>query len=229
MLDFLRRFRDAIRRPFFHTGPANPLPPEPVLEPPQVFVPPLPTFAERRARLNAADLRLHVSIEDTHRGAKIEYHVGPANHPFQNRFADRTVSYKIPERFLIGLREHFLQANEFSRDITVPTIGSIDYQFERYPEDSMRVAISGLYNPKSDLRFPARGKLGGIGAYLELKALGHLKKMGITHLRTSYQMVSEKREDQLWRRGLEKGKTYTMKEWARRLSSPPRPRLYRAA
>ncbi len=246
MFEFLKRFGAVLRRPLFQIRTAEKRPEEPVALPILEPVTPPParmlTPEEFRNRWKDAELRLHVSIEDTHRGAKIEYHVGPAEHPFRNRFADRTVSFKIPKHFQDGLREHFLKANEHEWELQVPRIGFIDYQFEKYPHDRDMVAVSGSYHPKSDVNrlaesdmfyaLKTKANLVGLGTYLELKSLGYLKKMGVTHLRTSYQMVDPRRQRQLIRRKLEPKKTYGMKEWATLLASKPEyefDRHYRAA
>jgi|GEM_PF-6533715 len=236
MLDFLKRAVAVLRRPLFRE-PERPPVPETVSEPAPVAPPREPTLEELHERLQKADLRLHVSVRKTWHGARLEYHVGPADEPFKDPFLnpesphDRMVSFKVPARFQDGLRQHLLDSNTSRWQMTVPHIGSIDYQFESGPDEGNRKAISGLYSPKGSLRYPARGKLQGLGTYLELKALGPLKKMGVTHLSTmsSRQLVSDKRQAQLGRRGLEPFRTYSMKTWARHLARPVRPSLRHAA
>lgn len=236
MFDFLRRAVAVLRQPLFRE-PARPPAPEPLPEPAPVAPPREPTLEELHERLRNADLRLHVSVRKRWSGAKVEYYVGPADEPFKDPFLDpesphdRTVSFKVPARFQEGLRQHLLDSNTSRWQLTVPRIGSIEYQFEPGPDEGNRKAISGLYSPKGSLRYPARGKLQGLGTYLELKALGPLKKMGVTHLSTmlSSQLVSAKRQDQLRRRGLQPFRTYPMKTWARQLARSVHPSLRRAA
>lgn len=233
MFDFLRRAVTVLRRPLFRepqTAPKAELVAAPV-PPPR----PEPTLKDLHERLSTAELRLHVSVLKTHRGATMEYHVGPADLPFKSPFLDpaspfdRTVSLKIPQRFQEGLRQHLIDSNTSRWETRIPRIGFIEYQFERFKEDPAVTAFSGVYQPKADLEHSTRGNLAGIGAYLEFTTLGRLEKMGVTHLRTSYQMVSEKRQGQLRRRGIQPKQTYPLKTWALHLSRPVPPRLRRVA
>lgn len=72
------------------------------------------------------------------------------------------------------------------------------------------------YYPKEYLRLNTQNS--GLGAFLELLAVHHLRKLGITSVETTYS-PSDRRLKQLDKAGLKKGEPYSPKDWLRGIAN----------
>ncbi len=87
--------------------------------------------------------------------------------------------------------------------------GSVEYQL--FDEQGKKIAVSTWYCPK-----PEKKAMKGMGYYLEALCLNHLKKLGVTHVKTSHS-PSDDRAEQLRKVGLPTDQPVEIDKWLKAL------------